>query len=149
MVPNRISRYLFFHIKVHIIILYCLDDNVIWINASVKKIVEATGIETTTKFLPMPQKTNLQPISSIKAFTALTRLLFVLNISFRIPSSGFVNAPPGKGRKIHKDILDINHQYTMVNIQRVTVVQRSTIGALNYTCHLQPTSIQSIHMQHI
>eukprot|EP00980_Cylindrotheca_fusiformis_P025165 scaffold13207_cov143-Cylindrotheca_fusiformis.AAC.18 len=61
---------------------------------SVKKIVLATGTATATIFLPSPRATNLYPFSRYSNLTVSENDLLVLNISFRITSSGLVNAAP-------------------------------------------------------
>ena len=61
-------------------------------NASVKNIVDATGIDTATMFLDIPLYKNAYPSSLCKDLIASNKLKFVLNISFRMTSNGFVNA---------------------------------------------------------
>mmetsp|Transcript_25354 Transcript_25354/g.38438 ORF Transcript_25354/g.38438 Transcript_25354/m.38438 type:complete len:239 (+) Transcript_25354:133-849(+) len=62
--------------------------------ASVKKIVQPTGIATAIMFLPTPRVKKALPSVLHKFFTVSKRGWFVLNISLRMTSSGLVSAAP-------------------------------------------------------
>jgi len=63
-------------------------------SASVKKIVHPTGKATAIRFFSRPRVTNLIPMSFHSFLVVSRRPKCVLNCSFRITSSGFVNAAP-------------------------------------------------------
>ena len=70
------------------------DDDVHWIRASVKKMVQATGMLTATRFFPNPRVKKPRPSVWYKYFTVSGKLLFDLNISLRTTSKGFVKPAP-------------------------------------------------------
>jgi hypothetical protein len=63
-------------------------------NASVKKMVLATGMETAIKFFDIPLTKKFHPNSLCSDRIASTSPRLVLNISLRITSRGFVRAAP-------------------------------------------------------
>ena len=73
---------------------FCFRRSENWIKASVKKMVQPTGIATATKFLPIPRVRKEYPNSRCNDRTVSTSDWLVLNISFRMTSSGLVKAAP-------------------------------------------------------
>ena len=64
-------------------------------STSVRKIVDATGNDTAIKFFIIPRPIQLYPFfSRYNDRHVSMNPKFVLNISFLITSSGFVNAAP-------------------------------------------------------
>mmetsp|Transcript_20446 Transcript_20446/g.31029 ORF Transcript_20446/g.31029 Transcript_20446/m.31029 type:complete len:104 (+) Transcript_20446:109-420(+) len=83
-------------------------------NKSVKKIVLATGMLTATKFLPMPLVQKFHPISPRNFATVSIKLRFVLNISFRITSTGLVSIAPAipAVADLHADLIMVLRLYS-------------------------------------